>query len=55
MARRLFRQQAANVAQGADPIGVTFDQPYRVEVLAGNALLDANTHACVAGFAARTW
>ncbi|HKR89666.1 MAG TPA: Rieske 2Fe-2S domain-containing protein [Phenylobacterium sp.] len=54
MMRRLFRQQAAKVARGEDPVGVAFDQPYRVELVAGNALLDAETGRCIAGYAART-
>ena len=51
MMRRLFRQQAAKVANGEDPVGVGIDEPYRVEVRAGNALLDPETRQCIAGFA----
>ena len=54
MSRRLFRQQAQKVANGEDPIGVGFDMPYRVEMLAGNALPDPPTGECIDGFAART-
>ncbi len=49
MMRRLFRKQAQLVANGGDPLGVTFDEPYYVNVRAGNAMLDAATLECVAG------
>ncbi|MBS0416478.1 MAG: Rieske 2Fe-2S domain-containing protein [Proteobacteria bacterium] len=51
--RRLFRQQAQMVANGADPVGVTFDRPYVIQVQAGNALLDPQTLQCIAGFDGR--
>ncbi len=54
MFRRMFRQQAEIVAQGGDPIGVTFDEPYLVRPTAANAMLDARTLECVAGPDGRT-
>lgn len=54
MARRKFRQEAARVLKGEAPVGSTADTPYRIEVLAGNALLDPDTGRCLAGFASRT-
>jgi phenylpropionate dioxygenase-like ring-hydroxylating dioxygenase large terminal subunit len=53
MMRRLFRKQAAAVAGGQDPIGVKFDEGYRMKVSAGNALLDPTMTQCVAGFDGR--
>ncbi len=49
MFRRLFRQQAEIAANGGDPIGVTFDEPYLVRPSACNALLDAGTLECIDG------
>lgn len=51
--RNLFRQQAGTVARGGDPIGVTFDRPYVVRVMGGNAILDERTQACIEGFDGR--
>lgn len=53
LSRRFFRQEAEKVARGEDPIGAVPGQSYHVEVLGGNALLDPESLACVAGFAAR--
>jgi hypothetical protein len=49
MFRRLFRQQAEKVAQGEDPIGVTFDEPYLVKPTAANCILDAKTMQAIDG------
>lgn len=54
MVRELFRSQAEVVAQGADPIGVTFEEPYLIETLAGNAILAGETLECTAGFDGRS-
>lgn len=54
MMRQLFRREAKKVANGEDPIGTDRDQPYVVNVIAGNALLDPETKEPVAGFAVRT-
>ena len=54
LSRRFFREQAERVAQGEHPIGAQPGESYRIEILAGNALLDAQTLECVAGYAART-
>jgi len=51
--RQLFKRQAEAVAKGENPIGVTFDSPYEIKVQAGNAILDPNTLACIAGFDGR--
>ncbi len=53
LSRRMFRLQAERVARGEDPIGATPGASYRVEVLAGNALLDPDTLECLDGFASR--
>jgi len=53
MMRRLFGQQAEAVAQGKDPIGVGFDQPYYIKLYAGNAILDQTTLKCIDGFDGR--
>ena len=52
--RRLFKEQAKAVAESRDPIGVTFDEPYRIEMHGGNAILDETTMECIAGFDGRT-
>jgi hypothetical protein len=49
MMRRLFKKQAAAVAAGREPIGATRETPYVINVLAGNAMLDPTTKACIAG------
>lgn len=49
MMRRLFKKQAASVAAGDDPVGATQEQPYYVNVVAGNALLNPQTKECIAG------
>ena len=49
MMRRLFRKQAQIVADGGDPIGVTYDDPYYVNIRAGNAIIDATSKQCIAG------
>ena len=54
LSRRFFREQAEKVARGEHPVGAEPGKSYRVEVLAGNALLDPDTGECIAGFAART-
>ena len=41
MLRRLFKQQADQVAAGNDPVGVRLDLPYELDIQAGNAMLDA--------------
>jgi phenylpropionate dioxygenase-like ring-hydroxylating dioxygenase large terminal subunit len=53
LSRRFFREQAARVARGENPVGSEPGKSYRVEVLAGNSLLDPETLECVAGYAAR--
>lgn len=53
LSRRFFRQQAEKVAQGENPVGAEPGESYRVEVLAGNSLLDPETLECVSGYAAR--
>jgi len=54
LSRRLFRKLAEGVAEGMDPVGAGANKPRRIEVLAGNSLLDPNTGECIAGFASRT-
>ncbi len=54
LSRRCFRKQAGIVAAGGNPVGAVPGERYRVEILAGNALLDRDTGECIAGFAART-
>lgn len=49
MMRRFFKKQAAQVAAGADPIGSTPNESYRVNLVAGNAILDPVTMECIAG------
>lgn len=51
--RRLFIEQARLVMKGEQPIGVGRDAPYHVQILAGNALLDAAGNV-IAGFASTT-
>lgn len=41
MLRRLFKNQADKVANGEDPVGVRFDEPYLIKVMAGNSVLTA--------------
>ena len=53
MLRRLWRRQAEVAAAGADPVGVTFDAPYLVELRAANALVDSATHELLEGPDAR--
>ncbi len=53
MVRQLFRSQAERVAEGGTPLGVTFDEPYLIDTLAGNAILGGDTLECVAGFDGR--
>jgi phenylpropionate dioxygenase-like ring-hydroxylating dioxygenase large terminal subunit len=50
MTRRFFREQTSVVQKGGIPVGVTFDEPYLVVTLAGNAVLDAQTMQHVSGF-----
>lgn len=40
MLRRLFKQQADKVMAGENPVGVSFDEPYLIKVMAGNSVLD---------------
>ena len=54
LSRRMFRQLAERVAKGEDPFGAGANEPYRVEILAGNSLLDPETGECIAGYASRT-
>ena len=54
LSRRMFRQLAERVAEGEDPFGAGANEPYRVEILAGNSLLDPETGECIAGYASRT-
>ncbi len=53
MVRELFRRQAAVVADGGTPIGVTYEEPYVIDTLAGNAILAGESLECVAGFDGR--
>ena len=53
MNRRLFKQQAAVVAAGGDPVGVTFDEPYLLQIMAGNAMLSGDTTVCLDGYDGR--
>ena len=53
MSRRMFKKLCAQVAAGEDPVGTDRKAPYRVEVLAGNAILDGDTRECLEGYAAR--
>lgn len=53
LSRRFFREQAENVANGQNPVGAVPGESYRVEVLAGNALLNRETGLLLDGFAAR--
>ena len=53
MLRRMWRQQAKAVAEGGDPIGVTLEQPYLVQLRAANAIVDAGTRAVIEGLDAR--
>jgi hypothetical protein len=50
MTRRFFREQAERVQQGGTPVGVTFDEPYLIVTLAGNAVLEAQTRTVIRGF-----
>jgi len=54
LSRRCFREQAEKVVNGEHPVGAEPGKSYRVEILAGNALLDEKTGACIAGIASRT-
>ena len=49
MMRRLFKQEAAKVLGGEDPIGVTFEEPYFVNVQGANAILDPITMEVIEG------
>jgi phenylpropionate dioxygenase-like ring-hydroxylating dioxygenase large terminal subunit len=51
--RRLFLEQARRVAQGEVPIGVGNGEAYRVQIRAGNALLDGQGQV-IAGYASVT-
>lgn len=51
--RRMFIEQTKIVAQGGDPIGVSYDAPYLYEVTSGIALLDKETMECIEGFDGR--
>ena len=51
--RRLFKKQADKVASGQDPIGISYDEPYRLKVMAGNAMLDGETLECLDGYDGR--
>jgi hypothetical protein len=53
MLRRLFKRQADVVANGDDPVGVQFDEPYLLKVMAGNAMLDAKSLECIDGYDGR--
>lgn len=53
MMRRLFKKQAALVAEGKDPVGAGSGQARHVHISAGNALLDPDTLKCIAGFDGR--
>jgi len=54
LSRRFFRAEAEKVAKGENPVGAEPGKSYRVEILAGNALLDPVTLECIAGSALRT-
>ena len=53
LSRRLFRKLAESVAKGEDPVGAGANKARRVEILAGNSLLDPETGECIAGYASR--
>jgi nitrite reductase/ring-hydroxylating ferredoxin subunit len=53
MMRRLFKKQAEAVARGELPIGAAPNEPRHIRVVAGNALLDPTTGACIDGFDGR--
>ena len=53
MLRRLWRRQAEIAAEGGDPVGVTYDEPYLIRLRAANALVDARTHTLIDGPDAR--
>ena len=53
MLRRLWRRQAEIAAEGGDPVGVSFEQPYVIELRAANALVDARTREILQGPDAR--
>ena len=42
MVRRQWKQQLQVMADGGDPVGVTFGDADPVELLAGNYILDAD-------------
>ena len=44
MVRRQFKEQLRRVAEGADPVGVTFDESAALQtVVAGNYIVGPNT------------
>ena len=51
--RRLFKKQAELVTKGEDPVGVKYDQPYHLKVMAGNAMLNGETLECIEGYDGR--
>lgn len=51
--RRTFKAQADKVANGEDPVGVRFDEPYLIKVMAGNAILDGQSLECIDGYDGR--
>ena len=53
MLRRMWRQQAQIVAEGGDPVGVSFDEPYVFRLRCANAVVDAKTRKVLDGPDAR--
>ena len=49
MLRRMWKQQAQLVAEGGDPVGVTFEEPWLIKPTAANAMLDARTMEVIDG------
>jgi phenylpropionate dioxygenase-like ring-hydroxylating dioxygenase large terminal subunit len=50
MVRRRFREEAKQLQEGGTAVGVTFDEPYLVVSLGGNAILESSSQVCRAGF-----
>jgi nitrite reductase/ring-hydroxylating ferredoxin subunit len=53
MLRRMWRRQAEIASAGGDPVGVTYDEPYLIELRAANALVDSGSRAIIEGPDAR--
>lgn len=49
MFRRMFRQQAEQVARGEDPLGVSRAEPYLIKPSAANCILEAKTMQSIDG------